>query len=106
MNELPCDIMVCDTLVRNLLPGLRAEMVCRLVSHHGVSQSEVAKRLGVSRAAISQYMSKKRGGARISLSGDLNDIIDLWADAVLNDDVSITLCDVCRCAMKTSEVKD
>ncbi len=99
MEELPCNIMVCDTLARHVLPGLRAEMVCRLVSDYGVSQSEIARRLGVSRAAVSQYMNKKRGELRIDLSGEVDEIINLWAYAVMNDDVTVTLCDICRCAM-------
>jgi len=100
MSTVPCDIMVCDSLARNLLPRMRAEVVFRLVNDQGITQSEVAKRLGVSRAAISQYMSRKRGGGHGDLSPDLNDMVDLWAEAVMHDDVTITLCDVCRCARK------
>jgi predicted transcriptional regulator len=101
MAESSCDIMVCDALARTLLPQLRAEMVQRLVEHYGVSQSEVAKRLNVSRAAISQYISRKRGGNRLPISGELDTMIDLWAHAVMYEDQSITLCDICRCATKT-----
>src|SRR5665647_416 len=61
MSERVCDIMVCDAMVRKLVPTARAEMVCRLVTHQGVPQTEVARRLGISRAAISQYVSRKRG---------------------------------------------
>ncbi|MDT8356879.1 MAG: helix-turn-helix domain-containing protein [Methanomicrobiaceae archaeon] len=98
MTEASCDIMVCDALARTLLPQLRAEMVQRLVSHYGVSQSEVAKKLNVSRAAISQYMSRKRGGTRMPISDELDMMIDLWAHAVMYEDQAITLCDICRCA--------
>ena len=66
-----CDIMVCDAMVRRYLPAMRAEMVFRLVNNQGFSQSDAAKKLGVSRAAISQYMSKKRGGSgAIEFSGE------------------------------------
>ncbi len=54
MSEQSCDIMRCDSLARRLLPRMRAEMVYRLVNERGISQSEVSKRLGISRAAISQ----------------------------------------------------
>jgi predicted transcriptional regulator len=100
MTNEPCDIMVCDTMARTLLPGMRAEMVYRLVRHQGISQSEIARRLGISRAAVSQYMSRKRGHAQLELSADLDDVIDLWAEAVMSDEVTITLCDICRCASK------
>lgn len=99
MSESPCNIMKCDSLARKYLPGIRAEMVYRLVNNKGMSQSDAAKRLGVTRAAISQYMSKKRG-AEVQLCGDIDGLIDRWAMAVAGEDDHITLCDVCRCAMK------
>jgi predicted transcriptional regulator len=99
MSESPCNIMKCDSLARKYLPGIRAEMVYRLVNDKGMSQSDAAKRLGVTRAAISQYMSKKRG-AEVHLCGDIDGLIDRWAMAVAGEDDHITLCDVCKCAMK------
>jgi predicted transcriptional regulator len=100
MTNEPCDIMVCDAMARTLLPSMRAEMVYRLVRHQGISQSEVAKRLGISRAAISQYMSRKRGHAELDLSGEMDEMIDLWAEAVMSEAVTITLCDICRCSTR------
>jgi predicted transcriptional regulator len=99
MSEGPCNIMICDSIAREYLPGLRAEMVYRLINQKGMSQSDAARHLGVTRAAISQYMSKKRG-AEIKLCGDMDLLIDRWAMAVTGEDEYITLCDVCRCAMK------
>jgi predicted transcriptional regulator len=100
MTEEPCDIMVCDAMARTLLPGMRAEMVYRLVRGQGMSQSEIARRLGISRAAVSQYMSRKRGHSDLPLSQEMDEVIDLWAQAVMHEEVTITLCDICRCAMK------
>ncbi len=97
---MQCDIMVCDSMVRRYLPTMRAEMVYRLIQNQGISQSDAAKRLGVSRAAISQYMSKKRGDSGIELSNELDALIDRWTLAVIGQDSTITLCDICRCALK------
>lgn len=94
----PCDIMRCDTLVRSLLPRMRAEMVYRLVNERGISQSEVSKRLGISRAAISQYMSRKRGSSREDLPDNLEQVIERWVSAVASGEGAITICDVCRSA--------
>lgn len=94
----PCDIMRCDTLVRSLLPRMRAEMVYRLVNERGISQSEVSKRLGISRAAISQYMSRKRGSNREDLPDNLEQVIERWVSAVASGEGAITICDVCRSA--------
>ncbi len=87
-------------MVRRYLPTMRAEMVYRLVQNQGMSQSDAAKKLGVSRAAISQYMSKKRGDSGIEISNELDALIDRWTLAVVGQDSTITLCDICRCALK------
>lgn len=100
MNPEPCLLIHCDTLVRKMLPGMRAEMVSRLVIGRGLSQSEAARRLGVTRAAISQYVSKKRGGSDVQFSSEISAIIDRWALAVDTGESDINLCDVCKCAHK------
>jgi len=100
MTKHTCTLMHCDTMVRNLLPPMRAEMVSRLVQKQGLSQSDAAKRLGVSRAAVSQYMSKKRGVSEGQISNELDSLIDRWALAVVTGESDINLCDVCQCALK------
>jgi predicted transcriptional regulator len=87
-------------MVRNLLPPMRAEMVSRLVQRQGLSQSDAAKRLGVTRAAVSQYMNKKRGVSEVRISNELDSLIDRWALAVVTGESDINLCDVCQCALK------
>jgi hypothetical protein len=87
-------------MVRNLLPPMRAEMVSRLVQRQGLSQSDAAKRLGVTRAAVSQYMSKKRGASEVQISSELDSLIDRWALAIVTGESDINLCDVCQCALK------
>lgn len=104
MNLPPCDIMTCDEVVRNYLPQLRAELVCRLVEEKGISQAKVAKWMGISRAAVSQYMSRKRGSGEIYISMDLDDIIESWADGVITGEGSVTICDICRCVQKVNQI--
>jgi len=100
MTKHTCTLMHCDSMVRNLLPPMRAEMVFRLVNKQGLSQSDAAKRLGVTRAAVCQYMSKKRGYGAIELSSELDAMIDRWTLAVVTGESDINLCDVCQCALK------
>jgi uncharacterized protein len=100
MNQEPCLLIHCDELVRKMLPSMRAEMVSRLVSERGLSQSEAARRLGVTRAAVSQYVSRRRGNSEVCFSSEVSAIIDRWAIAVDTGESDITLCDVCKCAKK------
>ena len=92
--------MHCDTMVRNLLPPMRAEMVSRLVLKQGMSQSDAAKHLGVTRAAVSQYMSRKRGAGEVEISTEMDLMIDRWALAIVTGESDLNLCDVCQCALK------
>jgi uncharacterized protein len=100
MMKHTCTLMHCDTMVRNLLPPMRAEMVVRLVQRQGLSQSDAARRLGVTRAAVSQYISRKRGAGEVEISSELDLMIDRWALAVVTGVSDINLCDVCQCAKK------
>ena len=100
MKDSDCDIVLCDITVRKYLPAMRAEMVLRLVQNEGVSQSDAARRLGVTRAAVSQYLSGKRGDARVMISHELEALIERWALSPTCPETRITLCDICRCAVK------
>lgn len=55
--KIPCEIVVWY-----VLPMIRREVSKELVYTHGMTQAEVARRFGVTDAAISQYLKKKRGG--------------------------------------------
>jgi uncharacterized protein len=100
MTRHTCTLMHCDTMVRNLLPPMRAEMVSRLVQREGLSQSDAAKKIGVTRAAISQYISRKRGAGEVHITTELDALIDRWALAVVTGESDINLCDICQCALK------
>lgn len=89
-----CTIMTCDEAVRHL-PRIRAELVYRLVEERGVSQTNVASVMGLSRAAVSQYISRKRGAGNTPIPATLDYIIDAWADEIISGHNSITICDIC-----------
>jgi len=100
MRRSPCNIKVCDSVVREILPCMRAEVVYRLVHDRGICQSDVSKLLGISRAATSQYMNKKRGWKTFERSADMEAVIERWVTALATGDAAITICDLCRCAYK------
>ena len=53
-------IFPCEKAVWYYLPQIRADMAIELVKT-GLTQSQAAKKLGVTPAAVSQYIHKKRG---------------------------------------------
>ncbi len=54
--KIPCEIVVWY-----VLPTIRKEIARELVDNHGMTQAQVARKFGVTDAAISQYLKKKRG---------------------------------------------
>lgn len=53
-------VFPCEKAVWYTLPRIRADIAAGLVSS-GMTQSLAAKKLGVTSAAVSQYLNKKRG---------------------------------------------
>ena len=51
----------CEHVLWNVLPAVRKELAILLVKKHSLSQREAAKHLGVTEAAVSQYLKSKRG---------------------------------------------
>ncbi len=47
--------------VRYILPAIRGELAKSLVNEQRLSQKEAARLLGMTEAAISQYLSRRRG---------------------------------------------
>ncbi len=51
----------CESIGRRLLPVFRSYIAKDLIEKYGFTQIEVAKKLGITQAAISQYLHLKRG---------------------------------------------
>ena len=100
MKQPFCDIMICDEMVRQYLPQIRAEVVSRIVIQRGMSQKIVAGYMGLTPAAVCQYVSRKRGCKCLEISEDLDEIIEKWTGSLINGDKSVTICDICRCVKK------
>lgn len=57
----------CELVVGKILPALRASVVRVLSGKYHMRQSEIAKKLGITQASVSQYLSSARaGGTKIS----------------------------------------
>jgi hypothetical protein len=51
----------CEEVVKKLFPAIRAAVVRDLIERHKLTQSEAAKKLGITQPAVSQYMNQLRG---------------------------------------------
>lgn len=60
-----CDIS-CETAVWDILPVIRKEFAKNLIEFHKFNQKKVSEVLGISEAAVSRYLSRKRGNIKIS----------------------------------------
>ena len=52
----------CEFLIWNGLPVIRREIAECMINDFGLTQKETAQKLGITPAAVCQYVSKKRGG--------------------------------------------
>ncbi len=100
MKQPFCDIMICDEMVRQYLPQIRAEVVSRMVIQRGITQKRVAGYMGLTPAAVCQYVSRKRGCKCLEISEDLNEIIEQWTGSLISGDKCVTICDICQCMQK------
>lgn len=51
----------CEGVIKNLFPAIRAGLVQDLIEGHGLTQAKVAKMLGITQPAVSQYVNNLRG---------------------------------------------
>ena len=54
----------CEVAVKDVLPTVRAMLVKELIERHHLNQVEVAKKLGITQPAVSQYRRMLRGAGR------------------------------------------
>ncbi|KYK30735.1 MAG: hypothetical protein AYK23_04390 [Candidatus Proteinoplasmatales archaeon SG8-5] len=84
----------CEVFVWYLLPGIRQELAKSMVKEYKLSQVQVAEKLGVTEAAVSQYLSGKRG--EITLTTELKAEIDRSAGLIIEGDERTTVSELCR----------
>lgn len=53
----------CELVVGKILPSLRAAVVKELSGKYHMKQSDIAKKMGITQASVSQYLSSARAGS-------------------------------------------
>lgn len=88
----------CEIVVQKVLPAIRAELA-RIMLADGLAQQQVANRLGLSKAAVSQYISAKRGGELTfspQIQEKINELAQSLAGNLTANDAVSSLCAVCK----------
>lgn len=91
-------------VVRYVLPAIRAQIAKELVSKHGLKRSEVAKKMGITPAAVTQYLEEVRGGIAVDLvesSEEVAEMVSKTAEGLARGEASVydvldNICTVCR----------
>lgn len=93
----------CEIVAKKVLPTIRTVLVRDLITRHELSQKEVAESLGVTQAAISQYLSSARGDRSLEnklKNSELFEKIQELSDRISEEDpqksqIGEDLCDIC-----------
>ena len=91
-------IFPCEKAVWYNLPRIRADIAAGLVKA-GMTQSQAAKKLGVTPAAVSQYINKKRGRQEIKSQSYLYEIgsaVDKIYKGASDMELRSVVCKCCR----------
>lgn len=88
----------CEVVIWNLLPGIRSELAKELYTL-GMTQHEISEKLGITQAAVSQYLGGERGGRIKFRKRDSLEIKKLARDiagGIQPLDLIFRICIICR----------
>jgi len=88
----------CENAIWYVLPRIRADLARELVKK-GMSQNKIAERLGITPAAISQYLHKKRGGRIEITTGYKRNIVKAAKEIRKTKDSNKISKLICQCCM-------
>lgn len=90
MQRTPCEYMIW-----NRIPAIRKELAETLINQFGLSQREAAEKLGLTPAAVCQYLSKKRGKTDIFDKTIIQEI-SVSAQRIMQNDGTTVIVETCR----------
>lgn len=103
----------CENVARHVLPLFRAFVAKELIEKHGYTQVQAAKQLGTTQAAVSQYVTSKRGHKTATDSTKI--MADVQAAAVevakrmvegevSREEFSASFCELCTALRKAKKI--
>jgi len=99
----------CEVVVRVILPKVRSMIVNQLFNKYGLTQQEIAKRLGLTQPAVSYYLSEKRGwkGEILLKNKEVKETVDKIAKGIAENTMNkisalLEICHLCK-VLRTSK---
>jgi predicted transcriptional regulator len=89
---------ICEYMMWNGLPTIRKEIAECMIKDYGLNQKETAEKLGITPAAICNYVSNKRGRGHIEDENILAEIKKAAKNIIENghDQYISETCRICR----------
>ena len=92
----------CETIARKVTPAIRALIAIKLSQKYKLTETEVARKLGLTQPAVSYYLRSKRGFGlvkRLENDAKINGLLDMLAEMIYKnedtDKIRKTLCEIC-----------
>jgi uncharacterized protein len=88
----------CEYIMWNGLPVIRKEIAESMIANFGLNQKEAAEKLGITPAAVCQYLAHKRGNITIDDQDLLKEITVSAERLITKTDASVIqeTCRICR----------
>jgi predicted transcriptional regulator len=87
----------CETVFVDVLPALRAAITKELLEKYGMSQEEIAKRLGITQPAVSQYKTGIRGHMKLASNEKLIKLAkNLASEIASGSTLYEKICEICE----------
>jgi len=85
----------CEIIVWSVVPIIRKEFAKSLIENHDLTQRAVADKLGITEAAVSRYVSGKRGALEIT-DNEILEEIKKSAKRIVKENGTTVIEETCR----------
>ncbi|HDJ96677.1 MAG TPA: helix-turn-helix domain-containing protein [Candidatus Aenigmarchaeota archaeon] len=97
----------CEVIVTDVLPALRALVTYELMNTYGLNQVEIAKKLGITQPAISQYIKGLRGH-KVKILAKNESVMrmirelskEIANDSIRPREICMRFCEICKVVRK------
>lgn len=91
----------CIVVVQHVLPAIRVLIAKELIEKHGLKRVRVAEKMGITPAAVTQYLKEVRGERAVKMvesSDKAIEVVSKIADGLAKDEASVydVLENICR----------